>query len=111
MSAINDFLLKNNLRIATNPCVSPDFCLDWPALSKKALSGESGVHWYYKSRFATTQGEWTLFEDMAAGDCGWRLSGANGPTDILEGGVDAIRNNSRVIFPATWANLLKLKNL
>ncbi|MEY4005577.1 MAG: hypothetical protein RLZZ221_1673, partial [Verrucomicrobiota bacterium] len=32
MSAINRFLLENNLRITTNPCVSPDFCLDWPAL-------------------------------------------------------------------------------
>ncbi|WP_232767361.1 hypothetical protein [Geminisphaera colitermitum] len=32
MSSINEFLLTNNLRIATNPCVSPDFCLDWPAL-------------------------------------------------------------------------------
>jgi hypothetical protein len=32
MSAINTFLLQNNLRIATNPCVSPDFCLDWAGL-------------------------------------------------------------------------------
>ncbi|MEI7799589.1 MAG: hypothetical protein WCI28_05305 [Opitutaceae bacterium] len=29
MSAINAFLLQHNLRIAQNPCISPDFCLDW----------------------------------------------------------------------------------
>ena len=39
MSAINSFLLKNNLRIAQNPCVSPDFCLDWPALQADLRAG------------------------------------------------------------------------
>ena len=38
MSAINRFLLENNLRIATNPCVSPDFCLDWLALKAELLA-------------------------------------------------------------------------
>ena len=42
MSAINRFLLDHNLRIATNPCVSPDFCLDWPALLAKLKAGGAG---------------------------------------------------------------------
>jgi hypothetical protein len=29
MRAVNRFLIDNNLRIAQNPCISPDFCLDW----------------------------------------------------------------------------------
>jgi hypothetical protein len=40
MSSINAFLLTNNLRIATNPCVSPDFCLDWPALLADVKAGK-----------------------------------------------------------------------
>jgi len=111
MSAINQFLLKNHLRIAHNPCVSPDFCLDWPALSAKALAGEDSVRWYHKSRFRTKQGEWTLFEDTTTGDCGWRLNGTNVATDLLIDGLSAERVSTRAIFPATWANLLKLKNL
>ena len=35
MRPINAFLLSNNLRIAQNPCISPDFCLDWPSLQSK----------------------------------------------------------------------------
>ena len=41
MSAINQFLLRNNLRIAQNPCVSPDFCLDWPALLADLQAGKA----------------------------------------------------------------------
>ena len=68
MSAINDFLLKNNLRIAQNPCVSPDFCLDWPALQADIKAGQ--VTEYAKSRFANKAGEFTLVEN-AQGDCAW----------------------------------------
>ena len=35
MRRINRFLVENNLRISNNPCISPDFCLDWPALRAK----------------------------------------------------------------------------
>ena len=56
MSAINAFLLENNLRLATNPCVSPDFCLDWPGLAAKLKAGGE-VKTYEKSRFATKAGE------------------------------------------------------
>jgi hypothetical protein len=102
MSAINEFLLKNNLRIAQNPCVSPDFCLDWPALSADVKAGK--VTEYKKSRFATQVGEFTLVEN-ANGDCAWKLHAAASPL------ADGIAHAGATYFPASWANLLKLKNL
>ena len=107
MSAINAFLLYNNLRIATNPCVSPDFCLDWPALAVKLRSGAAGVKVYEKSRFPTKVGDFTLLEDGATGDCAWKLAAKN--TGALTDG-EALADGTTV-FPASWANLLKLKNL
>jgi hypothetical protein len=106
-SAINAFLLQHNLRIATNPCVSPDFCLDWPALSAKLRTSFTGVRVHEKSRFATAAGEWTLLEDTATGDCAWRL-GARGSKALAEGVELA---DGATVFPASWANLLALKNL
>jgi len=103
MSSINAFLLKNNLRIATNPCVSPDFCLDWPALLADVKAGK--VSDYPKSRFATAHGEWTLLEN-ANGDCAWKLPAA-AATPLADGAAHA----GATYFPASWANLLKLKNL
>jgi hypothetical protein len=102
MSSINQFLLKNGLRIAQNPCVSPDFCLDWHALL--ADIGAHKVKEYPKSRFTTAAGEFTLLEN-ALGDCAWKLQGTSQP---LSSGT-AI--GEATVFPATWANLLKLKNL
>ena len=55
MSAINRFLLEHNLRIATNPCVSPDFCLDWQALRDQLRAGKL-LKVYPKSRFETKAG-------------------------------------------------------
>lgn len=109
MSAINEFLLKHNLRIATNPCVSPDYCLDWSALGAKLVSGGAVREWP-KSRFETADGAWTLLEDEATGDCAWRLEArARGQAaDTLEGGIAL--GGSLLVFPATWANLLRLKN-
>ncbi len=106
MSAINDFLLKHNLRIAQNPCVSPDFCLDWPALAADAAAGRVSEH--AKSRFETAAGAWTLLEN-AAGDCAWRLRPVRpGAESVLAGGRAL---GSDALFPATWENLLRLKNL
>lgn len=102
MSAINEFLLKNNLRIASNPCVSPDFCLDWPALRADLKAGKACE--YAKSRFATKAGEFTLWEN-AAGDCAWKLHAAGSPL------ADGVAIDGATFFPATFANLLKLKNL
>lgn len=109
MSSINRFLLQNNLRIATNPCVSPDFCLDWEGLKSKVLAGKEVKTWS-KSRFETAAGIWTLLEDTN-GDCGWRLEakGAADTLGLLEDGVKLPTGGA--IFPATFSNLLKLKNL
>jgi hypothetical protein len=102
MSAINQFLLSNNLRIAQNPCVSPDFCLDWPALQADIKVGK--VTEYAKSRFATAAGEFTLVEN-ALGDCAWKLHAAASPLE------DGVSHANATFFPASWANLLRLKNL
>lgn len=102
MSAINAFLLEHDLRIARNPCISPDFCLDWPGLQSDLKAGR--VTEYQKSRFATRAGEFTLIEN-AHGDCAWKLHGSGSP---LAGGV---AHAGATFFPATWANLLRLKNL
>lgn len=107
MSAINRFLLENNLRIATNPCVSPDFCLDWPALSTELVAGKM-LKVYPKSRFETKAGAWVLVENCQ-GDCAWRLEGGAAKTDTLTNGV-ALPDGAAA-FPATFANLLRLKNL
>ncbi len=112
MSAINDFLLQHNLRIAQNPCVSPDFCLDWPALATAlAHPAAVGLTFHDKSRFTTAAGVWTLVEHQATGDCAWRLESTTlpDPSQVLAEGVRT--KPGRAAFPATWANLLKLKNL
>ena len=105
MSAINRFLLAHHLRIATNPCVSPDFCLDWPGLRARLAAG-TAVREYPKSRFTTADGAWTLLEDEH-GDCAWRLAG-NAGDGGLEDGI-TLPGGDRA-FPATFANLLRLKN-
>lgn len=102
MSAINTFLLKNNIRIAQNPCVSPDFCLDWPTLQADFKAGK--VREYAKSAFATKAGEFTLVEN-AAGDCAWKLKASATPL------ADGVAHGGATYFPASWANLLTLKNL
>ncbi|MBL9210471.1 MAG: hypothetical protein JNL92_08370 [Opitutaceae bacterium] len=104
MSAINRFLLEHNLRIASNPCVSPDFCLDWQSLSDQLRSGKL-LKVYPKSRFETAAGAWTLLEG-AHGDCAWRLQGR---TDALHDGIEL--SDGTQAFPATFENLVRLKNL
>jgi hypothetical protein len=103
MSAINAFLLRHGLRLAQNPCISPDFCLDWPALLADLRAGVAVQH--AKSRFRTAAGEWTLLENRH-GDCAWKLQAHGNP---LEQG--AALDAQTMVFPATWSNLLKLKNL
>ncbi len=103
MSAINNFLLKHDLLIARNPCVSPDFCLDWDEMIRSVSAGEAFE--YPKSGFETAAGKWTLLES-ANGDCAWRLAATE---NSLSDGV-ALPDGSTA-FPATWENLLILKNL
>ncbi len=111
MSAINAFLLEHDLRIATNPCVSPDFCLDWPSLSAK-LTGGDALHVWTASGFDTAAGAWKLREDLRTGDCAWVLSPDPAATAAVNTLTDGVTLPSgAVAFPATWTNLLKLKNL
>ena len=108
MSSINSFLLQNNLRIASNPCVSPDFCLDWPAMKAKLAEGVDVKVWL-KSRFETAEGRWSLLEDTT-GDCAWKLepkAGVDAVNALAEG---AALPDGTFVFPATFANLLRLKN-
>ena len=106
MTPINAFLLEHRLLIAGNPCISPDFCLDWPDLAEKIAAG-TPLHEYAASGFKTAAGEWTLAEDLATGDCAWKLAaGGKAPFD---GGVAGTDRST--FFPATFENLLRLKNL
>src|SRR5215216_2932975 len=109
MTNINRFLLEHGLRIAENPCISPDFCLDWPALSARLCSGAGLVH-HPHSRVETTFGHFTLLEDEA-GDHAWLLtpSAQGRGVEALSGGVSL--PDGALAFPATWANLLRMKNL
>ncbi|WP_438480289.1 tagaturonate epimerase family protein [Oleiharenicola lentus] len=112
MKPINAFLLKNNLRIAQNPCVSPDFCLDWAALQKAFFDASAtGLKFYEKSRFETAAGTWTLVEHTVTGDTAWRLESTTlaDPSKVLAEGV--LTKPNRAVFPASWENLLRLKNL
>ena len=104
MTAINHFLLANDLRITTNPCVSPDFCLDWPALTAD-LQADRGITPYPHSQFQTADGFWTISENTR-GDHAWVLQGAAAP---LEGPVAEL-SDGRKAYPASWKNLLVLKN-
>ena len=87
--------------------MSPDFCLDWPAL-RDALGRGEQLREYPKSHFTTKAGAWSLVEDPVTGDCAWVLA-AGGAKEPLAEGVTL--GDGRQAFPATYANLLTLKNL
>lgn len=108
MKAINEFLLSNQLRIATNPCVSPDFCLDWPSLQADIASGVE-ITRYGQSRFETAAGVWHLLEN-AAGDHAWQLSASStgDASGVLENGEEI---EGDFYFPASFENLIRIKNL
>jgi hypothetical protein len=110
MSPINRFLLENGLLIVGNPCISPDYCLDWPSLKRRVSVGQPGLAFHAKSRFDTDAGEFTLAEDPVTGDCVWRLRKKPGMDGtVLDDGV--VTGPGESFFPATWENLLRLKNL
>lgn len=107
MSVINEFLLQNNIRISTNPCVSPDFCLDWDSL-KKNIEVDRGITRYPKSQFSTEHGMWSILED-ANGDHAWCLEAIfDDAIHILSGGVEI---QHRYYFSASYDNLIKVKNI
>jgi hypothetical protein len=108
MRAINRFLVENHIRVSNNPCISPDFCLDWSALAKTLKDGAATE--LPDTRFDTAAGSWVLVEDALTGDCAWKLLPREGGTgrSTLEDG--AALDDGSVVFPATWENLLSLKN-
>jgi hypothetical protein len=113
MRAVNRFLLDHHLRIVDNPCISPDFCLDWSALAARLALGLEAPHAlreWPKSRFETAAGEWTLLEDEATGDCAWRLRARDlsRSGDGLVAGI--VLDENVAAYPASWENLLLLKN-
>lgn len=105
MRPINRFCLDHRLSIAANPCISPDFCLDWPRLSAALLRKDASVVEVAASRCAIASGTLTLAHDPQ-GDHAWLFSGAGDP---LTDGV--AMPDGRRAYPATWANLLRVKNL
>lgn len=107
MSKINEFLLQRDLRIAENPCVSPDFCLDWPGL-RAALEAGRALRRHEQSRVQTALGSFELLEDQH-GDHAWLLRGdVARATALLEHGLQLGADSAA--FPATFQNLLLLKN-
>ena len=107
MSEINKFLLSNNIRIADNPCISPDFCLDWEGLQDD-LKADEQITVYSKSQFNTSHGSWSLVENKS-GDHAWILTGKQTSSEILSDGISC--GDEKAAYPASWENLLILKNL
>jgi hypothetical protein len=110
MSSINAFLLRNSLTIAENPCISPDFCLDWSALRDQLVAGAE-LRQHPQSAFDTRVGRFALVENER-GEHAWLLqahASAEGAESALALGVKIAQ--ARFAFPASWQNLLALKNL
>ena len=86
MSAINTFLKNNGLTVAQNPCVSPDFCLDWDALAGELKQAKKLAE-HPLSRFETAAGAFLLVEN-AAGDHAWILESSKASAlSVLADGV------------------------
>jgi hypothetical protein len=54
-SSINVFLAQNSIWIKNNPCISPDFCLDWNRFTE-ALKGTAELTEYSRSTFSSEHG-------------------------------------------------------
>ncbi len=121
MTRINRFLNEARLSIRENPCISPDFCLDFARLSERLKTTDNITH-FAKSRFDVAAGSFSLAEDTD-GDCAWILA-SNRPdalTTLADGVALATEINpppnsqlptpNSFAFPASWQNLLRLKNL
>lgn len=107
MKPINTFLLERGLRLVDNPCVSPDFCLDWAGMQAAIRAGE--VKEWRRSGVETAAGVFSLVE-AATGDLAWKgeeKGSAGGGSGLAEG----MAWGGFRWYPATWENLLRLKNL
>ncbi len=106
---INDFLLANGIRITSNPAISPDFCLDWPHVRERLLAGDlPDFEQYPASVFTLGETRVALIEEPETGDHAWLVREAVTGLD-LDGGAEL--NPGLWAYPATWNNLLRLKNL
>ncbi|HYE06526.1 MAG TPA: hypothetical protein VEL07_13505 [Planctomycetota bacterium] len=106
--SINRFLADKGMRIAANPCVSPDMCLDWPALAVR-VRADSVAH-HSLSAFSIASADIALVEDLASGDHAW-IARTRVGADLSGLLADGVAVPLGYAFPATWDNLLRLKNL
>jgi len=110
MLTINEFLIQHDLRINTSPSVSPDFCLDWPTLARAVRSTNDAIGRWNSSRIETAAAFWSIVEDRRTGDCAW-LAEFKNEIDITILGDGILVDDRRAAFPATFDNLLQMKNL
>ena len=108
-SSINAFLAQNSIWIKNNPCVSPDFCLDWNRFTE-GLKGTAGLTEYSRSTFSSDHGEWTLVEDQW-GDHAWRLRLSAEINEDLRPLSNGFGSEEFIYFPASFENLVRMKNL
>ena len=107
LSPINQFLVSNGLYIKENPCISPDFCLNWEELKDSIETGDFKRH--LKSEFSSGKGNWVLIENEK-GDHAWEFHGNPDDSGIqhLSEGAEL---GGKWYFPATYSNLIGIKNL
>ncbi len=108
-SAINAFLARDSIWIKNNPCVSPDFCLDWARFTG-GLKGTAKLTEYSRSTFSSEHGEWALVEDQW-GDHAWRLRISGEIKEDLRPLSNGFEAEGFIYFPASFENLVRLKNL
>jgi hypothetical protein len=128
--AINDFLLANEIWIRSNPAISPDLCLDPPALeraAREALPALKGLVRAAEDKrrsahprlaagpldfFPASElkvGRWRFFvvEHRANGDAGLLV---DGPDKLPVPGALALDGEFQLV-PMLWSGLPALKNL
>ena len=106
LSPINQFLVSNDLRISDNPCISPDFCLDWEELKISIRSDDYKKH--SRSEFKTSHGQWCLIEN-SKGDHAWELTGTNELSNINELNIfsySKLRKMKRKLYDSKYDNIV-----
>ncbi|MBK1879075.1 tagaturonate epimerase family protein [Pelagicoccus mobilis] len=101
---INEFLLQNSFDLETNPCVSPDFCLDWERCQKEISKGNCKE--FELSRIQLEKGATLSLVKDTQHDHAWKLIGSSN-ANFLQDGAPI---NDALYFPASFENLILLKN-
>ncbi|MEM9160717.1 MAG: tagaturonate epimerase family protein [Verrucomicrobiota bacterium] len=101
---INHFLIENSFDLSSNPCVSPDFCLDWTRCRSNLKEGRFTE--YPKSKITLKSGATlSLIEDQE-NDHAWKLTDLTQFEFLSQGTqIDEV-----LYFPASFENLIALKN-